>query len=232
MKRGNIYLRVGIAIIVVSVAILAYMAWTSTQAQRRTVLTVAMRIEAGTVITPEMLATMEVPAPLPGSSTPFPYFSDAGQVTGRTALVTLLPSVPLTLDAVGELAPPGRLLPSGQVIAPGYAGLALPTTALRSVGGALKIGDSVTILIPALAPAASEAPAPGAPISLRQAQGITYTLLYSDVLVVDLRDATGKSMVAGEAMSTATFLVLQLTPAQVLEVARYQDILVLAVEVK
>ena len=55
MKRGNIYLRVGIAIIVVSVAILVYMAWTSTQAQRRTVLTVAMRIEAGTILTPEML---------------------------------------------------------------------------------------------------------------------------------------------------------------------------------
>lgn len=232
MRRGNIYLRVGIVIVVVSVAILAYMAWTGTQAQRRTVLTVTMRIEAGTVITPEMLATMEVPAPLPGSSAPFPYFGDAGQVTGRTALVTLLPSVPLTADAVGEPAPPGRLLPSGKVIAPGYAGLALPTAALRSIGGALQVGDTVTVLVPALAPAAVEAPAPGAPISLRQAQGLTYTVLYSDVLVVDLRDAAGKSLVAGEATGAAAFLVLQLTPAQVREVARYQDVLVLAVEAK
>ncbi len=232
MKRGNIYLRVGIVIVVVSVAILAYMAWTSTQAQRRTVLTVALRIEPGTVITPEMLSTMEVPAPLPGSSAPFPYLSDAGQVTGRTALVTLLPSVPLTADAVGEPAPPGRLLPSGKVIAPGYAGLALPTDALRSVGGALRISDTVTILVPTLAPSAAEAPAPGAPISLRQAQGITYTVLFSDVLVVDLRDAAGKSLVAGEATGAAAFLVLQLTPAQALEVARYQDVLALAVEAK
>lgn len=232
MKRANIYLRVGIAIVVVSVAILVYMAWTSTQAQRRAVLTVAMRIEAGTVLTPEMLASMEVPAPLPGGRTPFPYFEEAGQVTGRTALVTLLPGAPLTQDAVGEPAPPGRLLPSGQVIAPGYTGLALPTTPLRSVGGALQIGDRVTVLIPALAPTAAEAPAPGAPISLRQAQGLTYTLLYSDVLVVDLRDAAGQSLVAGEATGTAAFLVLQLTPVQILEVARYQDTLVLAVEVK
>lgn len=222
MKQRGMYLRAGIALMIVAIVILAYAAYTSTQAQRRTVLTVKQRIEAGSVITAPMLTTMELPAPQPGSRAPWPYFSDPTAVVGRTALVTLLPDTALTQQAVGQAAPPGRLLPSGQVVPPGYLGLAIPTAALRSVGGALKIGDTVTVLIPAL----------DGPQALAPAMPITHTTLFTNVPIVDLRDEAGKSLIAGEATSTAAYIVLSLDPDQAEAVARYQDLLILAVEGK
>ncbi len=222
MKRyGGTFLRAGIVMVIVALIGLAYLAYTSTQAQRKAVLTVNTRIEANTVITAEMLTTMELPAP--GPQAVFPYFTDPAQIVNRTAVVALLPNVPISQDAVGEPAPPGRVLPSGQVIPPGYLGVAIPTAALRSVGGALKIGDTVTIQIPeppdSTQPATPDEPTP-------------YRILFTGVPVTDLRNAEGQSLVAGEAQGTAAFIVLALDPQQAEAVATYQDILKLAVEAK
>lgn len=218
MRKRSIYIIAGVVVVIVCLAGLVYMAYTSTQAQRRTVYTVNTRIEEGTILTEPMLTTMEVPAP--GKDDPFPYFAQKDGIVGRTALVTLLPNAAITMDAIGDPAPPGRLLPSGQVIPPGQVGFAIPTEALRSVGGSLEIGDTVSVLVPK----EEESPVPSSE------QPITYTVLYENVLVVDLRDEAGASLVTGEAQGVAKYVVLALHPDQTEEIAKHQEDLVLALE--
>ncbi|MEM3554632.1 MAG: RcpC/CpaB family pilus assembly protein [Candidatus Micrarchaeaceae archaeon] len=230
MRRG-IYLRVGIVVVVVALAALAYTAYTSARAQRRTVVAPSVRVEAGRAITAEMLSSVQVPADAPAGL----YFSDPGEVVNRTALTTLFPGVPIARDAVGEPPPEGRLLPTGISVPPGTVALAVPVDTLGAVGGALKVGDTVSILAPrpltgtitATAAVETEAPA-----EVKTPQTITYTVILSGVPVVDIRDAEGKSIVAGESGAKAAYVLIALSPQDAEKLARYRDILVLALEGK
>jgi Flp pilus assembly protein CpaB len=222
MRRRRMYLSVGVVIVIVAAGLIGYLAYTSREAQRTPVLTVSTRIEQGIIVTAEMLTPMDVPAP--GKGDPFPYFTKKSQIVGRTALVTLLPNVPISQDAIGDPAPPGRLLPSGQVIPPGQVGFAIPTSALRSVGGALKVGDTVSILIPN--------PEAAVPEEVESTQTISYTTLLIGVPVVDLRNEAGASLITGEAKGTASFAVLALKPEEAEEIAQYSSVLKLALEAR
>lgn len=226
MKYRGIYLRVGIVVVVVALTALAYLAYTSAQAQRATVIAAAVDIPQGYVITAEMLGTRDLPR---GSESG--YAQSQGEVLGRVAQVNILAGAPISLRMLSDRPPPaGRLLPSGLAVPPGKVALALPAQALRSVGGALKIGDRVTLLAPQSITTTGEVASLGGTIDLPQAQAVTYTVLYSDVLVLDLRNAGGESLVAGEAKGAAASILLALAPQQAADVARYRDLLVVAIE--
>ncbi len=165
----------------------------SGEAQRVAVLAAGVDIPQGTVISAEMLGTAEVPSGTEGA-----YLRSAQETVGLVARVDLLAGTVLTpaMLAAGPL-PPGRILPAGTAIAPGSLAVPVPLDALAVAGGALRVGDHVTIY--AITPlTASVAPVPPP--------------LAEHVRVLDLYTPQGVSLLSRPAGRAADVALLEATP--------------------
>jgi len=113
----------------------------SGEAQRVAVVAAVVDIPQGSIITTDMLGTIEVPR---GSEAD--YIRSADQALNQIALVDLLVGTALRPRMlVADPLPEGRLLPAGTAISPGHLAVAVPLDRLSAAGGALRVGDQVTI---------------------------------------------------------------------------------------
>lgn len=166
----------------------------SGQAQRVAVLSAAVDIPEGTVITAEMLALLEVPRGAEGN-----YLRSLEEATGRVAQVHVLAGTALTARMLAAAPPPpGRLLPSGAVVLPGKVAVAVKVDALDLAGGALRVGDYVAVY-PSVILSATTAVAPRP--------------LVEHVRVLDLYTPQGISLLSQPAGRLADVVLLEADPA-------------------
>lgn len=166
----------------------------SGEAQRVSVVMAAVDVPRGTVLTAAMLGTAEVPRGTEGT-----YLLQADLAVGRVARVDVLAGTALVPRMLAEEPPPpGRLLPAGTVLTPGM--LAVPTSLdpLALAGGALQVGDWVTIY------AAAQITATGK---------IIPPPLAKHVRVLDLYTPEGTSLLSGPAGRKADVALLEADPA-------------------
>lgn len=166
----------------------------SGQAQRVAVVSAAVDIPEGTVITADMLGSLEVPRGAEGN-----YLVSAEEAMGRVARVHILAGTALSARMLATTPPPaGRLLPAGTVIFPGKVAVALEVNALDLAGGALRVGDRVSIYPSVvLSPTAATAPRP----------------LVEHVRVLDLYTPQGNSLLSRPAGRQADVVLLEADPA-------------------
>lgn len=131
--------------LIIGAAALGYAAYTSREQQRMAVVVAATDLEPGLVVSAEMLGQATVMRPEPGD--PAQYVLTADQVVGRYVLQGFLQGQPLDMRGFGEPPVAGRPMVSGLVIPPTGRGLPVPTDLLLSVGGTVKAGDRLTILV-------------------------------------------------------------------------------------
>jgi Flp pilus assembly protein CpaB len=113
----------------------------SGKAQRVPVLRAAVDIPRGTVLTEAMLEGTEVPRGQEGM-----YVRSLSEAVGKVARVDLVAGTPILPQMLAkELPPSGRLLPAGNVVPPGRLAVAVPLDPLSAAGGALRVGDRVTL---------------------------------------------------------------------------------------
>lgn len=164
----------------------------SGKAQRAEVLAAAVEIPRGTVVTAEMLGTAEVPR---GSEDRF--LRTPPEALGRVSRVDI-PAGTLLLPAMFSSEPPpeGRLLPAGTVISPGYLAVAVVLKPEDAAGGALRVGDRVSIY----------ASAPLTPTAIP-------TPLARHVRILDLYTREGRSLLSAPAGRAADVALLEADPA-------------------
>lgn len=163
-------------------------------AQRVAVVAAVVDIPRGSVITAAMLGQAEVPR---GTETG--YTRSMEEAVGRVARVDILAGTALIPRMLATEPPPsGRLLPSGSVLAPGMLAVALPLDPLAVAGGALQVGDRVTIY--AAAP-------------LTATTDITPPPIAEHVRVIDLYTASGVSLLSQPAGRTADVALLEADPS-------------------
>jgi Flp pilus assembly protein CpaB len=165
----------------------------SGEAQRVAVLTAQVDIPRGTVVSADMLGPAEVPRGREEA-----YLRSAQEAAGKVARVDLLAGTLLTPAMLAaEPLPPGRILPAGTAIAPGYLAVPVPLDALALAGGALRVGDRVAIY--AVAPlTASVEPVPPP--------------LAEHVRVLDLYTPQGASLLSRPAGRAADVALLEADP--------------------
>lgn len=113
----------------------------SGEAQRVTVVAAAVDIPRGGVITTAMLGEVQVPRGSEAGYIPSPDLA-----LERVARVDLLAGTALTPRMLAsEPLPEGRILPAGTAITPGMLAVAVPLDRLSAAGGALRVGDLVTV---------------------------------------------------------------------------------------
>ncbi len=165
----------------------------SGKAQRAAVVAAALEIPRGNVVTAEMLEVAEVPR---GNESRF--IRTPGEAIGQVAQVDILPGTLLTpLMLAPEPLPKGRILPAGTVLSPGYLAVAVPLEALDVAGGALRVGDRVSIY-------ATEPLTPGMALSPPLAR---------HVRILDLYTHTGLSLLSAPAGRSADVALLEANPA-------------------
>jgi Flp pilus assembly protein CpaB len=182
-------------------------------AQRVAVISAAVDIPRGTVLTTAMLGTMDVPRGTEGG-----YARAADTAVGKVARVDILAGTALTARMLAEEPPPpGRLLPAGTVLAPGLLAVAVPLDPLDAAGGALQVGDRVTIY--AATPPTATADVSPPPLA-------------THVRVLDLYTPEGNSLLSGPAGRSADVALLEAAPdlADLLMEASRQGRLRLALE--
>lgn len=162
-------------------------------AQRVAVVAAAVDIPRGSVITAAMLGQAEVPR-----GTEAAYARSQEEALGRVARVDILAGTALLPRMLAtEPPPPGRLLPSGSVVAPGMLAVALPLDPLAVAGGALRIGDRVTIY-------------PAAPLTATA--DLTPPPIAEHVRVIDLYTPAGVSLLSQPAGRAADVVLLEADP--------------------
>jgi Flp pilus assembly protein CpaB len=113
----------------------------SGEAQRVAVIAAAVDIPRGTVLTAAMLGTVEVPR-----GTEDAYLRQSDAAVGKVARVDALAGTALIPRMLAEEPPsPGRLLQGGTVLAPGMLAVPVALDSLAVAGGALQVGDRVTV---------------------------------------------------------------------------------------
>lgn len=113
----------------------------SGEAQRVAVVSASVDIPRGSMITAGMLGTLEVPR-----GTEDAYLAEAEEAVDQVARVDILAGTALTGRMLSDAPPPpGRVLPAGTVVGPGELAVAVPLDRLSVAGGALRVGDRVTI---------------------------------------------------------------------------------------
>lgn len=147
MKLGRFAIIVLIVVIVGGGGLLAYSTFTSREATRMRVVGATIDIPKGAVISAEMLGVTEAPRPEQGDTVLVQYVFDPDQVVGKTALQDFHPGQALDARYIGTEPPPGRAMPSGEVILPGELGVPISVDQYLAVGGAVKAGDYLTILV-------------------------------------------------------------------------------------
>ncbi len=165
----------------------------SGKAQRVTVLRAAVDIPCGAVLSEAMLETAEVPRGQEGA-----YARSVAEVVGKVARVELVAGTPILLRMLAdEPPPPGRILPGGNVVAPGRLAVAVPLDPLSAAGGALRVGDRVTLyaMQPLTATAGAVPP------------------LAEHVRVLDLFSGSGVSLLSAPAGRQADVALLEADPA-------------------
>ncbi len=162
------------------------------KAQRAEVLAAAVDIPQGTVLTAEMLQTAEVPRGNEGR-----FLRTPPEALGRVARMDI-PAGAFLLPAMlaSEPPPEGRLLPAGTVLSPGFLAVAVPLEATDAAGGALRVGDRVSIY--ATVPL-TEGTAPGP--------------LARHVRILDLYTREGRSLLSAPAGRAADVALLEADPA-------------------
>lgn len=164
----------------------------SGKAQRAEVVAAAVDIPRGTVVTAEMLETAEVPR---GSESRF--LRTPAEVLGRVAQVDILAGTPLLPAMFSSVSPPeGRLLPAGTVISPGFFAVAVPLRPEDAAGGALRVGDRVSVYASMPLTTTEAIPAP----------------LARHVRVLDLYTREGNSLLSAPAGRAADVVLLEADP--------------------
>lgn len=165
----------------------------SREAQRVEVVTAAVDIPRGSVVTTAMLGTAEVPRGAEGE-----YVLSAGYALGQVAQVDILGGTLLTPRMLADTpVPEGRVLPAGTTIAPGALAIAVPLDRLSAAGGALRVGDRVTVY--AAAP-------------FTESLGSLPPPLAEHVRVLDLYTPEGMSLLSAPAGRVADVVLLEADP--------------------
>jgi Flp pilus assembly protein CpaB len=165
----------------------------SGEAQRVPVAMAAVDVPRGTVFTAAMLGTVEVPRGIEGT-----YLRQADDVVGKVARVDVLAGTALVPRMLAdEPPPPGRLLPAGTVLAPGMLAVPVVLDPLAVAGGALQVGDRVTIYAAAPLTATDEIIPPA---------------LVEHIRVLDLFTPEGVSLLSGPAGRKADVALLEADP--------------------
>jgi len=165
----------------------------SGEAQRVPVVSAAVDVPRGTVFTTAMLGTVEVPRGTEGT-----YLCHSDEVVGQVARVDVLAGTALVPRMLAEeLPPPGRLLPAGTVLAPGMLAVPVSLDSLAVAGGALKVGDWVTIYAAAPLTATDQVVPPP---------------LAEQVRVLDLYTPEGTSLLSAAAGRKADVALLEADP--------------------
>lgn len=147
MKLGRLAILVFICIIVVGGGLLAYSTFSSREATRMRVVGATIDIPKGAVISAEMLGATEAPRPDQGETTLVQYVFDPQQVIGKMALQDFHPGQALDARYIGTELPPGTAMTSGEMILPGELGVPIAVDQYLAIGGAVRAGDYVTILV-------------------------------------------------------------------------------------
>lgn len=164
----------------------------SGKAQRAEVVVAVVEIPKGSVITAGMLGPAEVPR---GSEARF--IRKAEEAVGWVARVDILPGTLLLPSMLASAPPPeGRVLPAGTVISPGFLAVAVPVEATDVAGGALRVGDRVSVY---------------ATSPLTQTEGIPAPLA-RHVRVLDLYTREGTSLLTAPAGRAVDVALLEADP--------------------
>jgi Flp pilus assembly protein CpaB len=165
----------------------------SRQAQRVEVVAAAVDIPRGTVITAAMLGVAEVPR-----GTEEAYVRGPGGAVERFAAVDIIAGTPLVPRMLAdEPLPQGRVLPAGTVLDPGRRAIAVPLDKLSLAGGALRVGDRVSVY--ATAP-------------ITAGLGLLPPPLAENVRVLDLYTPEGVSLLSRPAGRRADVALLEADP--------------------
>lgn len=161
----------------------------SEKAQRVEVVAAAVDIPRGTVLTAEMLGAAQVPRGSEGR-----FLRSPSEAAGQVAR-TDIPAGTLLLPAMLSTEPPpqGRLLPAGTVLLSGFLAVAVPLEPEDAAGGALQVGDRVSIY--ATASLTSSGP------------------LARHVRILDLYTREGRSLLSAPAGRAADVALLEADPA-------------------
>ena len=161
----------------------------SEKAQRVEVVAAAVDIPRGTVLTAEMLGAAQVPRGSEGR-----FLRSPSEAAGQVAR-TDIPAGTLLLPAMLSTEPPpqGRLLPAGTVLLPAFLAVAVPLEPEDAAGGALRVGDRVSIY--ATASLTSSGP------------------LARHVRILDLYTREGRSLLSAPAGRAADVALLEADPA-------------------
>lgn len=196
MSNTSNRLIVAMAILLLLVGLLWFGSnlYLSGKAQRVAVVAAAVDIPRGSVISETMLGKAEVPRGTEGE-----FISTAALARDHVARVDILAGTALVPRMLAdEPLPPGRILPSGAVIAPGYRAVAVPLDALSVAGGALRAGDLVAVYAAApLTDSTVLAPPP----------------LAEHVRILDLYSGAGVSLLSAPAGRSADVALLEADPA-------------------
>lgn len=220
----------GILLIVLSAVIIGWQVWDRYQQSKAAVVVAAVRINKGTVIQEAMLTTREIAATTAADPN---ILRNPKEVVGKLAQSDIPEGVVIVQAFLAERVEPGRVLGSGVVIPVGWRAVPLSYDKLDAtsrgliIGGALQAGDHVDIYKGELVTATLPEQEPGKPISPvvvaptvvplpNGSPRVEYTLVFSDVIVGDLLDATGKSLLgtAGDQAVTVLFLLPERSDAK------------------
>ncbi len=161
----------------------------SGEAQRVEVLTAAIDIPRGRVLTKAMLGTTQVPR-----GTESAYLRDPKAVLDRMARVDILAGTILLPSMLANSPPPeGRLLPSGMVLISGHLAVAIPLDKVSAAGGALRVGDRVSVYLTN---------------PLTESAEVVLPPLAQHVLVLDLYTSEGTSLLSAPAGRKADIVLL------------------------
>lgn len=221
----------GILLVVLAGVILGWQVWERYQQNKVAVVVAAVRINRGTVIQEAMLATREIAATTAAADPTIARSVKA--VVGMVAQSDIPEGVIVVQAFLAERVEPGRVLGSGVVIPVGWRAVPIAYDTLDAssraliIGGALQAGDHVDIyrgeLVTTTQPIEEEGPVPAAPVMAPTvvplpdgSPRIEYTLVFSDVVVGDLLDAAGQSLLgpAGDQAVTVLFLLPERSAAK------------------
>lgn len=212
----------GVFLLAACAVIVGWQVWQAWRQATVKVVVTATAIPRGTVIQEGMLALQDINARDAESNADL--LRDPRAAVGMVAVSDLPAGVLLVRPFLAERVTPGRALGSGQVIPEGWRAVPVPATMLQVLGGNLRAGDHVDLyaseLVTETSGAESTAANPGwtgaEPTVVPLPDGsprVDFTLLFADVLVLDIRDENGISLGTGEALNQGA-TVLFLLPDQ------------------
>ncbi len=192
------------------------------QESRVLVVTAATDIPRGIVIQESMLGTKEINARDVQADPNI--MRDKRAVVGKVANSTIPAGVIVVQQFLTDRVEPGTVLGSGLVVPVGWMGVPIPSTMLQVVGGELRAGDHVYLYRSELVTSSLETSgtisrtnagsmALAGPTVVPLPDGsprVDFTLLFTDVVVLDILNAKGESMGTGSAKDQVATIVFLL----------------------